>query len=229
MAAVLACGSGSALCGPAAAHHLVITKGKAPKPEVVSPADRRVTAVVTHRTRSGPSPSVTTWRGIPTTTVPQTLVDLAACLALDDLARACHEAQVLHRTTPAMVEAILERRPTSTGAGNLRRVLRGDLHITLSELERRFVALMRRHGFPLPETNRPAGSRYVDCRWPEVKLTVELDSYRFHNSRHTWELDRRREREAYARGDQFRRYTWHDVTEDPALMLAELRSLLSVP
>ena len=45
----------------------------------------------------------------------------------------------------------------------------------------------------------------------QVKLTVELDSYRYHRSRHAWELDRKREREAYARGDQFRRFTWGDI------------------
>src|SRR5207247_2961603 len=35
-----------------------------------------------------------------------------------------------------------------------------------------------------------------------------LDSYRFHHSRHAWEQDRRRDREARARGDELRRYTW---------------------
>ena len=81
----------------------------------------------------------------------------------------------------------------------------------------------------MPVTNRPAGARYVDCRWPEHHLTVELDSYRYHRSRYAWEQDRRREREAYARGDGFRRYTWGDVFEHPGQMLAELRALLSQP
>jgi hypothetical protein len=45
----------------------------------------------------------------------------------------------------------------------------------------------------------------------------------------TWvrEQDRRREREAYARGDHFRRYTYGDVFEDARPMLRELRALLS--
>ena len=55
---------------------------------------------------------------------------------------------------------------------------------------------------------------------------MELDSYRFHSSRHAWEQDRRREREARGRGDEFRRYTYGDVMEDPRYMLRELRSLL---
>jgi hypothetical protein len=58
-------------------------------------------------------------------------------------------------------------------------------------------------------------------------LTVELDGYRYHSSRHAWELDRRREREAYARGDDFRRYTYGDVFERPGPMLAELIAILS--
>jgi hypothetical protein len=66
----------------------------------------------------------------------------------------------------------------------------------------------------------------VDCRWPAQRLTVELDSYRYHSSRHAWEQDRRREREAHARGDDFRRYTYGDVMERPRLMLAELRVVL---
>jgi len=87
--------------------------------------------------------------------------------------------------------------------------------------------MLRDGGLPLPQTNCRAGSRRVDCRWPSHRLTVELDSYTFHNSRHAWEQDRRREREAYARGDAFRRYTYGDVSEDPAPMLAELHSLLA--
>ena len=70
------------------------------------------------------------------------------------------------------------------------------------------------------------GSYRVDCRWPEHALTVELDGYRYHHSRHAWEQDRRREREARSRGDEFRRYTYGDVCEDATLMLRELSALL---
>ena len=91
---------------------------------------------------------------------------------------------------------MLARRPHSPGAAALRAVLHGDVHVTLSKLERRFLARLRAAGLPLPQTNRPAGGRRVDCRWPELRLTVELDSYRYHRSRHAWEQDRRREREA---------------------------------
>jgi len=182
--------------------------------------------VITRQARRIDPRDATTCRGVPVTTVARTLVDLAGTSSIDDLARACHEAGVRHGTTPAQVEAVLARRPNSPGAASLRRVLRGDVHVTLSTLERRFLRLLRQAGLPLPRTNRAAGGRRVDCRWPRQRLTVELDSYRYHHSRHAWEQDRRREREARARGDELRRYTYGDVFEHPRLMLRELRQLL---
>jgi very-short-patch-repair endonuclease len=134
---------------------------------------------------------------------------------------------VRHHTAPAQVEAILERRPNSPGAAKLRAIMRGDVHVSLSRLEKKFLSRLRAARLMLPpQTNRPAGGRRVDCRWPEHRLTVELDSYRYHRSRYAWEQDRRREREAHARCDEFRRYTWGDVFEHPHLMLSELRALL---
>ena len=156
--------------------------------------------------------------------MPCTLIDLAPELAHDDLARACHEAGVKYGTTPAQVKAVTKRI-----GPKLRRVLEGDVPVTLSKLESRFLQLLREARLPLPVTNRVASGRRVDCRWPEHRLTVELDGYRYHHSRHAWEQDRRREREARARGDDFRRYTYGDVFESPVDMLAELRAVISPP
>ncbi len=222
LAAVKASGDGALLSGRAAAHLLGLVKGKAPPPETTVPAKRGVRGVnVREGWREG-----TTWRGIPVTTPAETLIDLAAAVDEAELARACHEAGVRHHTSPKQVEAALARRPRAAGSATLRRVLRGEVRVTLSNLERRFLERLQQAGLPLPQTNRPAGSKRVDCRWPDHHLTVELDGYRYHHSRHAWENDRQREREAYARDDDFRRYTWNDVTENPAPMLAELRSLL---
>jgi very-short-patch-repair endonuclease len=227
LAAVRACGERALLSGRAAGHHWGLLNGSAPPPEVITPTERRVNGVRTRRVRRIDPEDATTWRGIPVMSVPRTLVDLAAVLDVDELARACHEAGVRYRTTPVQVEAVLTRLPNSPGAGKLRRILRGDVRVALSKLEARFLNLLREAGLPLPRTNRPVGRRRVDCHWPERHLTVELDGYRYHSSRHAWEQDRRREREARARGDEFRRYTYGDVFEAPRLMLNELRALLS--
>ena len=146
----------------------------------------------------------------------------------DRLARACHEAQVRFGTKP---EQFGPRTPRK-----LRAILDGETRVTLSELENRFLERLRQEGLPLPETNQPAGTKRVDCRWPAHRLTVEPGhtrpegvgpSYRYHHTRHAWEQDRRREREAHARGDEHRRFTYGDVFEDTRQMLAELRGLLA--
>jgi hypothetical protein len=223
LAAVWACGDGAVLSGRAAAHLWGLVKGPAPRPEVTARSKHRLAGVHTRRARLI---EATTHRGIPITTVPRTVVDLAADLPLDALARACHEAGVKYDTTPRQVDTILAKRPTTKGAAELRAILSGDVRVTLSELERQFQRLLREADLPLPRTNKRAHGRRVDCRWPDRRLLVELDSYRYHHSRHAWEQDRRREREARGRGDEFRRYTYGDVFESPRLMLAELRALL---
>jgi very-short-patch-repair endonuclease len=226
LAAVRAGGDGALVSGRAAGHLWGLLKGPAPAPEVITPTERRIPGVTTRRSRTMQPADATTCRGIPITTVPFTLVALARDLSVEDLARACHEAGVRYDTTPRQVDEVLLRRPNAPGTRRLRAVLHGDAKVTLSKLEQRFLELLRSEGLELPQTNKPAGTRRVDCRWPRHRLTVELDGYRYHRSRHAWEQDRRREREARARGDELRRYTYGDVLESPDLMLAELRRLI---
>jgi hypothetical protein len=229
LAAVFACGEGARLTGLPAGHLWGLLRGAAPPAEVTAPTERRVKGVKTRRARRDRADDdLTTCRGIPVTTIPRTLVDLASVLSLEALARACHEAGVKYRTTPRQVEEMLARRPNTPGATKLRRVLHGDTRVTLSALERRFLQLLREAGLPLPETNKPAGSHRVDCRWPDHGLTVELDSYRYHNSRHSWELDHRRAREARRRRDEFCRYTYGDVFDSPRVVVSEVSELLGV-
>lgn len=229
LAAVKAMGNEAVLAGRAAAELFGLLHGRPPLPEVITKGQRRPRGVVVHRASGIRTNEVTRWRGIPITTVQRTLVDLAAVLEERALARAVHEAQVRHRTTPDKVAEVLARRHNWPGARKLRRVIGGEVPVSLSKLESAFIECVRRAGLPLPETNRRVDGRYVDCRWPEQRLTVELDSYRYHQSRHAWEQDREREREARARGDEFRRYTWRDVNEEPEPMLVDLRQLLDLP
>jgi hypothetical protein len=227
LAAVWACGERALLSGRAGAYHWRILGGKPPKPEVSAPTRRCVDGVKTHTCRGLEKRDGTIHRGIPITTVPVTIVDLAAELSEDELARVCHEAGVKHGTTPRQVKAVIARRGYVKGAPKLKAVLDGTVPVSLSALERRFLKLLKAADLPLPITNKPKGTYRIDCRWPHHKLTVELDSYRYHNSRHAWEQDRERERQARKRGDQFRRYSWEDVYTRPNEMLEDLRPLLS--
>jgi very-short-patch-repair endonuclease len=226
MAAVLAAGEGALLAGKSAAHLMRLLNGPEPRPEVITTKERHIGGVRTRRSRQLDPSDAWSHRGIPITTIARTLVDLAESLPEEALARACHQATVLYRTRPEDVEAVLGCHPNAPGARTLRSIVRGDTSTTLSHLERRFLQLLRENNLALPITNRKHDGRYIDCRWPDRGLTVELDSYRYHATRHAWEQDRQREREARRRGDDFRRFTSGDVFDDPQAMLEELRPLL---
>ena len=158
MAAVLACGDASALSGLAAAHVYSVVRGRPPKPEVTSPRELCIDGVIARRCRSLDARHVTSWKGIPITTVPLTLVDLAAKLGPDALAWAVHQAGVRHGITPEQVHEVLARRPKAPGRRMLLSVLSGEVRVTASALERKFLSRLRQEGLPLPQTNRrPAG------------------------------------------------------------------------
>ena len=144
LAAVVAAGERAVLGGQAAAYLWVLVKGDAPPAEVISPSQRRIDGVTVHRCRNLEAADVAICRQVPVTTVARTLVDLAAALSPEALARACHEAGVRYRTGPADVEQVLERRPTSPGAGKLRQIIAGETRVTLSRLESRFLSLLRK-------------------------------------------------------------------------------------
>ena len=227
MAATKAGGEGVFISGRAAAHALGLVKGKVPTPEVVSRRELDIAGLNSKRCRKLARGDTWRWKGIPITSPPRTLVDLAAVMSAEALARACHEAGVRSGTKPRHVEEVLKRKPNAKGAGKLRAIISGEQKVTLSKLERRFLQRLREACLPLPQTNVVAGTKRVDCRWPDHRLTVELNSFTFHNSRLSWEGDYQREREARDRGDEFRRFTWTDVYESPDYMLRELRKLLA--
>jgi len=89
--------------------------------------------------------------------------------------------------------------------------------VTLSVLEDAFLALLEKHGLPAPRTNVDRHGDKVDCHWPELGLTVELLSYRFHASRVSFEADVARRR----RSDHLA-FTYGDVLERSAQTVAEL-------
>lgn len=225
LAAALAAGDGAVVSHRAAAHLFGLVKAP-PGPELTTVGRvLRIEGVVVHRTNRLHDLEHSVLDGLPITTVPRTLVDLAATLDLPALSKAVHQAHVRHGTTPAMVERVVDRAPNRPGMGRLGQALRGD-ELYLSGLEREFVALLRRAGLPLPRTNVRKEQGRVDCHWPETGLTAELDSFRYHATRYQFEADVRRDRRARGR---VLRFTWGDVFERPQEVLAELAPLLVQP
>jgi hypothetical protein len=221
-AAVLACGHGAVLSYRADAHVMRLLPGGPPPPEVTVPslAGRSRPGIVIHRVKVLHPRDVCVVEGIPMTTAPRTLLDLAPVLDLAELTRACHEAWIRHRTTPRFIEDCIARNPDKKGIAKLRAALGSDA--TLSKLEDGFLALLREHDLPAPRTNVGRHGDKVDCYWPQLGLTVELLSYRFHSSRRAFEDDvARRRRSSHLA------FTWGDVFERPQQTIAELLAALT--
>ncbi len=222
MAARLACGENAALSHRPVLHILRLVPGPPPPPEVTVPtlAGLSRPGIVIHRVKVLHPLDVAEFEGIRITTIPRTLLDMAPKLTPAQLTRACHEAWVRHETDPAWIEACVTRNPTKPGGARLLTALGSDA--TLSKLEDVFLALLRKHGLPLPRTNIDHRGDKVDCHWPRLGLTVELVSYRFHASRRAFEADVARRRRS-----NHLAFTYGDVVERGARTVAELTRAIS--
>src|SRR4051794_14554896 len=207
-AAVLACGLGSALSGLAAAHHYRLIKSPPSLPEVSHPKEQDIPGILSRQRRI----PYRKCHGIPTVSVEQVIRDLAGILSLDDLAHACHQAEVIYRVKRVPYKGV-------RGAAKLRAIYHGDHALLLSEMEREFKRLLEAGGLPLPQFNRKNGAHYIDARYAKPPLTVELQSFRYHRTRKAWEADYERQRAARRRGDAFLPLTWRDIFEGPGEML----------
>jgi very-short-patch-repair endonuclease len=178
-----------------------------------------------------PPDETTTTEGIPITTVPRTLLDLAAVVDRATLERAIEQAEAQRLTDPLSLDEILERYPGRRGTRKLVAIRTKDLRgITRSELEERFLALLDEAVLPRPELNAAIelNGRYIeaDCLWRNQRLIVELDSRAWHDTRRAFERDRERDRLLQAAGWHVIRITWRQLHDDPDGVARDLRRLL---
>jgi hypothetical protein len=228
MGAVLACGPGAVLSHHSAAALWGIRQSM--RIEVTAPATRHPrSGIVIHRSPVGDDER-TTHRGIPTTTVPRTLLDLSAGVRIDDLRAAFRQAEQLRLTDPLSLYDLATRYPRRPGLRAIRGLLdEGSIgaRIVRSELEERFQAFLIRAGLPLPQANVLVEGFEVDCAWPEQRVIVELDGREAHETRHAFERDRQRDRVLAAAGWRVIRITWRQLHDEPHLVEADLRRLLA--
>ena len=97
--------------------------------------------------------------------------------------------------------------------------------LTRSELERRFLALCRRHRLPSPEVNARLGPYEVDFLWRDHALVVETDGFRYHGNRAAFESDRARDAALQALGFRVLRFTYVQVLERPREVIDRVRSV----
>lgn len=235
MAAVLLAGPGAALGHRTAAAHWGLLAWAGRVVEVIAARRCRACSRVRVHQSALPIDEVTVVRGVRVTTVPRTLLDLAAVLNRRQLERAITEAEVRRLYDPLSLPDLLARHPRRRGAAMIRAILgagRIGEGITRSELEERFRALLDRAGIERPRVNAAldlagVGWIEVDCMWAAERLIVELDGRGAHDTSRAFERDRRRDRALQAAGWRVVRITWRELHEAPDAVLADLERLLA--
>jgi very-short-patch-repair endonuclease len=231
LAAVLATGEGAALSHRSAAEKFVLLPATAGDVDV-SVAGRnpgREPGIRIHRPRYLDPRDVTTLHGIPITTVPRTLLDVAEQVDSRLLERAFDEAMTRRLTTPKQLRALLDRSPGRRGAGALYRLLDRTTgsKLSRSNLEELMLALIRAARLPDPEMNVLLLGKYkVDFLWREFKLVVETDGARYHAGVKRRTADTQRDSELRSAGWKVERITDYELEHEPQVAIARITRAL---
>jgi predicted transcriptional regulator of viral defense system len=232
LAAVLACGPEARLSYRSAGANFAIRPSARERIDVTVPSRgrRQRPGIQIHSARHLDPADVTEHRGIPTTSLARTLLDLATFLSLTQLDRAIEAAERLERFDLRAIDDVLARSNGHRGAERLRRAL-GDYHHddVRSDLEAHFLELCREADLPLPATNILIEGFLVDAVWREQKPVVELDGYRFHRTRSAFERDRRRDAMLALAGYRMVRVTHLMLERESGRVAEALRALLQTP
>lgn len=182
---------------------------------VATTARRRRPGAVVHARALAPS-EVTVHRGVPVTTVIQTLLDLATRERGKRVERAINEADKLGLIDPDALRAALDDYTGRAGVTALRTILdRYAFRLTDSELERRFLAIVRGTGLTLPDTGTRLNGFKVDFHWPALGLVVTTDGLRYHRTVDQQMRDRLRDQAHTAAGLTTLRFTHFQVRYEP--------------
>ena len=210
LAAVLACGPGSALRRLSAAQHYGCSRFPAPLIEVVSPRRRKVAGARGHHCRTLNPRDLTDHLAIPITTAHRMFVDLADALTPHQLANVIHKAAYRGRYVEAAIRDVMTRMNGRHNLAALERAM--ELHRmgsagTKSGAEDAFLRL------PLPEplVNMHLLGREVDFHWPKHGVVVEVDG--IHGLPWTVADDAGRDAALTAAGNTVLRFSARDVYE----------------
>jgi very-short-patch-repair endonuclease len=218
MAAVLACGRGAVLSHRSAAELWGIRRparrpsrgtgrgeGVVVDVTVSGTAGRKRQAGIALHRSSTLTPADWTHRDrIPVTGPARTLADLRPGLSEHEFSAAVREAEFLRLP-------IGDRFATNG---------------TRTRLEARMLALCRRHRLPKPEVNVKVDRNEVDFLWRDRSLIAEADGWQSHGTRSAFEEDRARDARLKLLGYDVVRFTWRQISDDPAGVAATIRALL---
>ncbi|MGB9184001.1 MAG: DUF559 domain-containing protein, partial [Solirubrobacteraceae bacterium] len=182
-----------------------------------------------HRARILAPVDVRICRGLPVTSPARTLLDWGDALSERELELAFDQALIARIIRPQDVHEIIGRAPGRAGATRLRNLLRRQHgpKLTRSQAEELFLALIRQAGLPEPEMNVRVHGFEVDFFWREQGVVVEIDGFRFHSGRRSFEYDRRKDATLQAAGLLTMRVTWIQMQNEAYAVIARLATTLA--
>jgi very-short-patch-repair endonuclease len=230
MAAVLAGGEGTVLSNrPAGAAWAICSS--AGRVEVTVPRQKRPHPRILFHHSVLPADERTTLNGIPITTVPRTLLDLAATLDERQLERAINEAEIKRLWDELSLHDLLHRYRGRAGITVVRAALRKRSEgatLTKSDLEELFIRFADAARLPRPETNTHVEGIEVDCVWRAQRVVIEVDSWEIHRTRAAFERDREKSRILQAAGWRCVPVTYLQLVHGSEEVARDVRRLLGL-
>jgi len=204
----------------------VTRKSKSPDPKLIL-----------HYTSRNPVNYSRLRQSLPVTSVPRTLLDVASVLRSWHLEMAMDDALRQGATSVSEMWSMLEQwgGRGCTGTKALRQLLeeRSDGRArSQSTFEIVTDDLLRNSSLPpyfrqfevMTKLGRPA---YIDFAWPDAKLGVEADSYKWHSGRRQWQSDMERQNALAEIGWLLLRFSWWDITRRPVYVLDTIATTLA--
>src|SRR5260221_1321714 len=115
------------------------------------------------------------------------------------------------------------------GVGLMRELLlERDAGVPDSGFERRVLRMITNAGLPWPVQQhevRTGGRRVatVDLAYPELRLAIAADGYRWHSGKVRWQRDRRRSNALMLMGWRIIHVTLDDVTQRPDAVISAIQ------
>jgi very-short-patch-repair endonuclease len=236
MAAVLASGPDAMLSHWSAASLWGIRPTSRTTIDVTVPHDTRSSKLICRHVSALPADEITAERGIPVTTVPRTIFDLAATEPVDVVKALLREAEFQELHDQLSLWDLAERYPGRRGVRKVRTALEAlkdePVDERKSRFEERFDPFLRRRELPRPRYNQwilVGNKRFeVDCLWPDQRQIVELDGWEGHKTRTAFREDRARDRRLRVAGYGVTRLTWNQLEDEPSAVASDLRVLLEI-
>lgn len=235
MAAVLACGVGSALSHRSAGCHRGLRDDNRALIDVTSTTrrGRTIDGITAHSGATLLPRDVEIVDGIPCSTIARTLLDLADVINRRALERAIDRAEILRVFNMRDLTDVLDRAHGRRGATRLRTLLsemQPGTTTTRSELEEAFLRICRQAQTPPDATNvwipyPDGGGAEADFLWRTRNLIVEVDGRETHATHHAFEQDRYRDQRLILLGWRVVRFSRRQVlygADDVAATVATL-------